>query len=79
MAGILYDIRVHSSLMNYELFFKKEEDCVNFQVGEKSFSIPCKSISLEEFSKKNGDIILMKVHKSEGYKDFNEELQASKK
>lgn len=79
LAGILYDIRVHSALMNYKISLKKENENILFQVNEKTFLIPCESVSLEEFSKKMNDIILMKIYKPQNGKDFNEVLKQSKK
>lgn len=79
LAGILYDIRVHSALMNYKILLKKENENIIFQVNEKTFSIHCESINLGEFSKKMNDIILIKIHKPQGGKDFNEILKQSKK
>lgn len=80
LAGILYDIRVHSVLMGYELKFRKEDEKTIFQVDNKEITLPNDELNLENFSKKMKDIILCKVHKSSKlYKDFNEELQQSKK
>lgn len=80
LAGVLYDIRVHSILMNYELKYKKEGDSMVFQIDNRAFRIPNKEVTLERLSQEVGDVILFKIHKADSlYKDFNEELQHRKK
>lgn len=64
LNGIIYDCRTAALMDGVSLKAAAHNDIVNFQYGERAFSIPIDNLSFDEFKKKGGikaDVIIQKA------------------
>lgn len=75
LNGNIYDIKVNNIKLGLDMKIKLDGNNVSFESPDQGkFSIPKESLSLENFQRKTKIPMAIKVHKTEGAKDFNEIL-----
>lgn len=73
--GVMYDIRAACLLENKPLTTAKAGENINFNVGEKAFSLPIEGMTYNKFREKSGLRPAMQIEKAPlGHKDWNDVL-----